>query len=58
MHAIILAAGQGNRLTELNTDGRPKCLLEFGDQSLLARQLDALFRFGVRFQPVNATSKL
>ncbi len=47
MHAIILAAGQGNRLAEFNPDGRPKCLLEFGGRSLLARQLDLLFRFGV-----------
>jgi choline kinase len=48
MHAIILAAGRGNRLAEFNPDGRPKCLLEFGGRSLLARQLDSLFRFGVR----------
>jgi len=48
MHAIILAAGQGNRLAEFNPDGRPKCLLEFGGRSLLARQLDLLFRFGIR----------
>lgn len=48
MHAIILAAGCGNRLAEFNPDGRPKCLLEFGGRSLLARQLDVLFRFGVR----------
>jgi len=47
MHAIILAAGRGNRLAEFNPDGRPKCLLEFGGQSLLARQLDLLYRFGV-----------
>ena len=47
MHAIILAAGRGNRLAELNPDGRPKCLLEFNGRSLLARQLDVLFRFGV-----------
>jgi len=47
MHAIILAAGQGNRLAEFNPDGRPKCLLEFGGRSLLARQLDILFQFGV-----------
>ncbi len=47
MHAIILAAGQGNRLAEFNPDGRPKCLLEFAGQSLLARQLDSLFRLGV-----------
>ena len=48
MHAIILAAGQGNRLAEFNPDARPKCLLEFGGKSLLARQLDSLFRCGVR----------
>jgi len=48
MHAIILAAGQGNRLAEFNPDGRPKCLLEFGGRSLLARQLDILFQMGVR----------
>jgi choline kinase len=48
MHAIILAAGQGNRLAEFNPDGRPKCLLEFGGQSLLARQLGILFKLGVR----------
>ena len=48
MHAIILAAGRGNRLADFNPDGRPKCLLEFGGRSLLARQLDNLFQAGVR----------
>ena len=48
MHAIILAAGRGNRLADFNPDGRPKCLLEFGGRSLLARQLDSLFQLGVR----------
>lgn len=48
MHAVILAAGRGNRLAEFNPDGRPKCLLEFGGRSLLARQLDVLFQCGVR----------
>jgi len=47
MHAIILAAGRGNRLAEFNPDGRPKCLLEFGGRSLLARQLEILFQQGV-----------
>jgi choline kinase len=47
MHAIILAAGRGNRLADFNPDGRPKCLLEFGGRSLLARQLDILFQLGV-----------
>jgi choline kinase len=48
MHAIILAAGRGNRLAEFNPDGRPKCLLEFDGQSLLARQLNILLQFGVK----------
>jgi len=48
MHAIILAAGRGNRLADFNPDGRPKCLLEFGGRSLLARQLDSLFQVGIR----------
>jgi choline kinase len=48
MHAVILAAGRGNRLAEFNPEGRPKCLLEFGGRSLLARQLDTLFQYGVR----------
>src|SRR5690554_2781296 len=48
MHAIILAAGRGNRLADFNPDGRPKCLLEFAGKSLLERQLDNLFRLGVR----------
>lgn len=48
MHAIILAAGRGNRLAEFNPDGRPKCLLEFEGRSLLDRQLDILFRLGIR----------
>ena len=48
MHAIILAAGRGNRLAELNPDGRPKSLLEFNGRRLLARQLDILFDLGVR----------
>ena len=48
MHAIILAAGRGNRLVDFNPDGRPKCLLEFGGRSLLARQLDVLFQLGIR----------
>lgn len=48
MHAIILAAGQGNRLSEFNPDARPKCLLEFGGKSLLSRQLDSLFHCGIQ----------
>jgi choline kinase len=48
MHAIILAAGRGSRLAEHNPDGHPKCLMEFGGRSLLARHLDLLYGFGVR----------
>ena len=47
MEAIILAAGRGNRLAEFNADGRPKCLLEFGGRSLLARQLECLLDCGI-----------
>jgi len=48
MQAIILAAGCGRRLAELNPQGLPKCLLEFGGNSLLARHLDLLYRCGIR----------
>ena len=48
MQAIILAAGRGNRLADFNPDGRPKCLLEFEGKSLLSRQLDCLFRQGIK----------
>jgi choline kinase len=44
--AIILAAGQGSRLRPL-TDDRPKCLLEVGGRTLLARQIEACGRAGV-----------
>jgi len=48
MHAIILAAGRGSRLAEHNPEGHPKCLMEFGGRSLLARHLDWLYRLGIR----------
>ena len=35
MHAIMLAAGRGIRLS--NGAGHPKCLLEFGGKTLLRR---------------------
>jgi choline kinase len=47
MHAIILAAGRGSRLAEHNPDGLPKCLIELGGRSLLARHLDLLYQLGV-----------
>jgi choline kinase len=45
--AILLAAGVGKRLLGA-TGGRPKCLLEIGGRSLLARLLDGLAAAGVR----------
>ncbi len=47
-HAIILAAGRGSRLAEHNPENLPKCLMDFGGRSLLARHLDLLYRFGVK----------
>jgi choline kinase len=44
--AIILAAGVGKRLLGVS-GGRPKCLIELGGRSLLARQLEALRAAGV-----------
>jgi len=48
MRAIILAAGRGKRLEGHNPDGHPKCLMEFGGRSLLARHLDLLHRLRVQ----------
>jgi len=45
MDAILLAAGLGHRLGL--SDGRPKALLEFGGQSLLARHLANLADLGI-----------
>lgn len=47
MHALLLAAGVGQRLGAA-AQGRPKCLLEIGGRSLLARHVAALHRCGVR----------
>ncbi|MCP4366187.1 MAG: phosphocholine cytidylyltransferase family protein, partial [Planctomycetes bacterium] len=47
MQAIILAAGVGKRLKPL-TDQRPKCLIEIGGKTLLARCLDSLEELGIR----------
>lgn len=47
VEAMILAAGQGTRLRPL-TDDRPKCLVELAGRPLLAWQLDALTRAGIR----------
>jgi choline kinase len=45
--AILLAAGVGKRLLG-TSGGRPKCLIEIGGRSLLARLLDGLAAAGVR----------
>jgi len=45
--AILLAAGVGKRLLA-TSGGRPKCLIEIGGRSLLARLLDGLAAAGVR----------
>lgn len=44
--AIIIAAGLGSRMGSY-TDERPKCLLEFGDKTLLQRQLEAYQETGI-----------
>ena len=44
--AIVIAAGLGSRLKEY-TEQLPKCMLKFGDKTLLERQLDAYRRCGI-----------
>lgn len=46
MHALILAAGDGDRLHPL-TDGLPKPLLKVGGRPIIRHVLDALFDAGV-----------
>ncbi|MCX7822407.1 MAG: phosphocholine cytidylyltransferase family protein [Syntrophobacterales bacterium] len=45
--AIILAAGQGKRLLPYTKD-RPKCLLQFGEKSLIEIQIEALRVCGIK----------
>src|ERR1700761_472534 len=47
MRAIILAAGRGMRLQQSTEEQHPKCLLEFGDRTLLERHLLLLRKAGV-----------
>jgi choline kinase len=47
MRAIILAAGRGLRLQQLEDQQEPKCLLRFGGMSLLERHLRLLRNGGV-----------
>ncbi len=46
MKAIILAAGQGKRLSEF-TQGAPKCLLSLGSECILERELRLLQEAGI-----------
>ncbi|MFP6695871.1 MAG: phosphocholine cytidylyltransferase family protein [Alphaproteobacteria bacterium] len=46
MRVIILAAGQGTRLTP-HTNERPKCLVELAGESMLSRQLSVLAAAGL-----------
>jgi choline kinase len=46
MKAVILAAGRGTRIQGL-TQGSPKCLLPFGDKTILDFQLDSLLQAGI-----------
>jgi choline kinase len=47
MKAVILAAGRGKRLAESGWD-QPKCLLPFGDRTLLGHMLAAIVDCGIR----------
>lgn len=44
--AIIIAAGPGSRLKDY-TENSPKCMLKFGDKTLLERQLEAYRDCGI-----------
>jgi choline kinase len=44
---LIVAAGMGSRLKS-HTEDKPKCMLEFGDKTLLQRQLDVYRACGIR----------
>jgi choline kinase len=46
MKAIIFAAGVGKRLQSV-TQGKPKCLVEIGGQTLLFRHVECLTQLGV-----------
>lgn len=47
MKALILAGGQATRLYPI-THGLPKCLLPFGDHTILDTQIESLIRVGVQ----------
>ena len=45
--AIVIAAGLGSRLKG-NTEDLPKCMLKFGEKTLLERQVDAYRECGIK----------
>ena len=47
MKAIILAAGEGLRLSPL-TDDTPKCLLKVGDKTIIDHQIDSIKKCGLK----------
>ena len=47
MQAIILAAGRGKRLCPW-TESRPKCLIDFGDKTLLEHNISILSKYGIK----------
>lgn len=51
MKAIILAAGRGTRLGTL-TDDKPKCMLPFGNETILQRQVRILCECGIQPQDI------
>ena len=52
MHAMILAAGRGERMRPL-TDTQPKPLLEVGGKSLIQYHVEALARAGIKDVVIN-----
>src|SRR5688572_31859910 len=52
MHAMILAAGRGERMRPL-TDAVPKPLLAVGGKALIAWHIDRLVRAGLREMVIN-----
>lgn len=46
MRAVILAAGEGRRLSQIGWN-KPKCLLEFGQQTLLDNIVNSLLEQGI-----------
>lgn len=47
MKAIILAAGKGSRLGQY-TEGKPKCLLALGEETILSREIRILQECGLQ----------